>query len=87
MVLGNHKNPIKAKSLDRPRSMVKVPSTSKIPKDFFRKPIDNKSYPQPHRPPNSLEFTFMPNKEKGEERRGVKRVGLVRYEGRGKINE
>ena len=54
MVLGNHKNTIKAKSLERPRSMVKVPSTSKIPKDFFRKPIDNKSYPQPNKMKNSL---------------------------------
>ena len=67
--------------------MVKVPSTSKIPKDFFRKPIDNKSYPQPNKMKNSLEFTFMPSKKKmGEvevERRkdcAVKRVGIMRYE-------
>jgi hypothetical protein len=51
------------KSVERKRSLVKVPSTSKIPRDFFRHPNPNKSYPQPSSTtPCSLDFTFMPNK-------------------------
>lgn len=48
-------------SVERKRSLMRVPSTSKIPRDFFRHQIQNKSFPVAK---NSLEITFMPrNKE------------------------
>lgn len=51
------------KSMSRKKSLIKIPSSSKIPKDFFRQPSPmKKSYPPYSSNKNLLEFTFMPSK-------------------------
>lgn len=50
-------------SLSRKKSLIKIPSTSQIPKDFFRHPKPAlRSYPSEGSQKNELEFTFMPFK-------------------------
>ena len=45
---------------ERKKSLIKVPSTSKIPRDFFRQPSVKKVVvSDKNRLQNSLEFTFM----------------------------
>lgn len=59
MLLGREKELVKrstSASREKNRSLVRVPSNSKLPKDFFRpESYENRSYPTP----NMLEFTFM----------------------------
>ena len=51
------------RSISRKKSLIKIPSTSQIPKDFFRQPMTHeKSLPNECSEKNSLEFTFMPHK-------------------------
>lgn len=51
------------KALSRQKSIIKIPSTSQIPKDFFRQPKSmDRSDPAEMWPKNQLEFTFMPNR-------------------------
>ena len=59
MLLGRERSLLKrtaSDSKDKNRSLVRVASSSKIPKDFFKQETySNKSCPTP----NILEFTFM----------------------------
>lgn len=59
MLLGREKELVKrnaSSSKEKNRSLVRVPSNSKLPKDFFKQEsYENRSYPTP----NMLEFTFM----------------------------
>lgn len=63
MLLGKEKSCRKRdrtpKSLDRKKSLIKIPSTSKIPKDFFKA---SSGSPQASQKDivKSMEFTFMP---------------------------
>ncbi len=49
--------------MSRKKSLIKIPSSSQIPKDFFRQPSPmKKSYPAYSSNKNLLDFTFMPSK-------------------------
>lgn len=51
------------RSISRKKSLIKIPSTSQIPKDFFRQPASTPgSSAMKLSKKNSLEFTFMPHK-------------------------
>ena len=51
------------RSISRKKSLIKIPSTSQIPKDFFRQPTSaSSSYAPKLVQKSSLEFTFMPHK-------------------------
>lgn len=59
MLLGREKELVRrnsSQSKDKNKSMVRVASSSKLPKDFFKQDtVENRSCPTP----NMLEFTFM----------------------------
>ena len=51
------------RSVSRKKSFIKIPSTSQIPKDFFKQPPTlEKALSNGLVQKNSLEFTFMPHK-------------------------